>query len=270
MSIAFLHDDLRPIDNSAKIRGVNPLSIRYQRYRRGQIIMEKIIVLDIEFQFGDIKDTIHPALLVDDTSAVLVDCGYTGFLPRIEEALEKAGIHGGQLTYVVITHQDHDHMGALAALKRKYPHIKVVAGKAEAPYITGEKKSLRILQAEALQETLPQDKKAFGEAFLRVLNSVEPAPVDITVEDGDSFPWCGGCEVIATPGHTPGHISLYLKKHQTVIVGDAAVVENGRLAIANPEFTLDMAAAEASLQKIKQLPAKRVICCHGGVYCMNH
>ena len=41
------------------------------------------------------------------------------------------------------------------------------------------------------------------------------------MKDKDIFDWCGGLEVIETPGHMPGHISLYLKDSKTLICGDA-------------------------------------------------
>lgn len=46
-----------------------------------------------------------------------------------------------------------------------------------------------------------------------------------------------------TPGHTPGHISLYFLQSKTLVAGDAVVIENGVLDIANPQFALDLEAA---------------------------
>lgn len=228
--------------------------------------MEKIIVLDVKFKFGDTEDVIHPVILFDDTEMVLIDCGYTGFISNIETAIRDKGLDCNKLTKIVITHHDHDHMGALAALVKKYPNIQVVAGEAEAPYITGEKKSLRLEQAENMQKYLPEDQKEFGTMFCEILRKVEPAKVDIIVKEGDIFPWCGGCEMIETPGHTPGHISLYVKDKKTMITGDAAVLENDRLEIANPQFTIDMPKAEKSLLKIRGYDVDTFICYHGGVY----
>ena len=113
--------------------------------------MEKIIVFDLKFKFGQTEDVIHPVLLKDDRNMVLVDCGYTGFLPVIEQAMAEKNLSCSQLTHVLITHQDHDHMGALSELKWKYPKIQVVASKKESPYISGKFKSLRLEQAEAMQ-----------------------------------------------------------------------------------------------------------------------
>ena len=84
------------------------------------------------------------------------------------------------------------------------------------------------------------------------------------VWDGYIFDWYGGCTVIGTQGHTPGHISLYLHQKKIMIIGDAAALENGEYVVANPQFTLDIKEAEASLHKIMTYGATEIICYHGG------
>lgn len=226
--------------------------------------MSEIIVLNIKYNFGDVEDFIHPVILKDENEMLLVDCGYMGFMPLIEDAIKSEGLDCSKLTKILITHHDHDHMGALADFKQKYPHIKVVASELEAPYISGEKKSLRLEQAEAMQDTLSEDQKAFGETFCEILRKVRPVKVDMVVHDGEFMNWCGGCEIIATPGHTPGHISLYLKSKKTIITGDAAVLENNELVIANPQFTMDIEKAKKSILKLLSYDAEAFICYHGG------
>ena len=95
------------------------------------------------------------------------------------------------------------------------------------------------------------------------MQGLKHVPVDETVRDGDSL-FDGRCRVIATPGHTPGHISLHFPESASVITGDAAVNEDGRLAVANPQFCLDPANAEQSLDKLRSLRAARYFCYHGG------
>lgn len=228
--------------------------------------MNAITMLKLPYQFGGTADAVYPVILRHEESAVLIDCGFTGYLPLLEQAAMDAGIPLETLTGVFITHQDHDHMGALAELKRKYPAVKVWTGATEAPYVSGEVQPLRLLQAEALQKTLPPEQQAFGEAFLRILRGVEPVKPEGLLRDGDRLPWGGGCRVIGTPGHTPGHLSLYVEPEDLLIAGDAAVAENGVLVIANPQFTLDPAAAEDSLEKLKHWGAGRMICYHSGLW----
>ncbi|SFA75685.1 Metallo-beta-lactamase superfamily protein [Cohnella sp. OV330] len=51
--------------------------------------------------------------------------------------------------------------------------------------------------------------------------------VNQIIADGDEIPVLGGVVVIHTRGHTPGHISLYLKQSKTLIAGDAFMIEEG-------------------------------------------
>jgi glyoxylase-like metal-dependent hydrolase (beta-lactamase superfamily II) len=228
--------------------------------------VESIIVLDVEYKFEANVGVIHPVILKDDNEMILVDCGYSGFMPLIEAAIKAKNLDCNQLTKIIITHHDHDHMGALADFKQKYPNIQIVASDIEAPYIAGEKKSLRLEQAEAIQATLSEKQKPYGRAFCEILRSVKPAKVDILVHDGEVMDWCGGCEIVGTPGHTPGHISLYLRSKRTLITGDAAALDNNELVIANPHFALDIEDARKSFAKLQDYNAEAYICYHGGVY----
>lgn len=226
--------------------------------------MNRIIILNIEMTYGTNRETIYPVVLWDQSNCILIDCGYIGSLPRIEEALRINGLTPESITHIILTHQDHDHIGAAAAFKRKYPQILIMSSAIEAPYISGTIKSLRLEQAEQLQKSLPPEKKAFGEAFCNLLRNVESVEIDHPLNQGDLLPFCGGCQVLATPGHTPGHISLYLQEFDTIISGDAIALENGKPVIANPQFTLDMEKATASMQQLLSYHAKKIICYHGG------
>lgn len=228
--------------------------------------MENIIVLDVNFNFGYGEDSIHPVILQDENEMILVDCGYSNFLPAIEQSAYNKDIDFSKLTKVIVTHHDHDHMGSLAAIKRKYPNVQVLASEKDAPYVGGTAKSLRLEQAEQSQLLLPPEQQEAGKAFQNILKSVENTAVDATVKDGDCFPWCGGTKIVATPGHIPGHISLYLKKFKVLISGDALAIENGSLEIAAPQFTLDMTEAKKSVLKLLDFDIQKIICYHGGEY----
>lgn len=223
-------------------------------------------VLDIPFEYQGMTNHIYPVLLLGGADAVLVDCGYPGFMGLIEAALEEQGLSVSDLTMIVLTHQDDDHMGAAYEIISKYPHIQIAASAEEAPYISGGKKNLRLQQAEELQERLPEEEKEFGLQFCERLRQVRPVPVDIVLQEGDRFDWGGGCEIIRTPGHTPGHISLLLSEAQALITGDAAVADQGRLVLANPQFCLDTEEADRSLKLLKGMKCKRYICYHSGIF----
>lgn len=223
-------------------------------------------ILDLTYITENDEQHFFPAVLFEESDTVLVDCGYPGSLAMIEEQLRAHGIKPDALTKLLLTHQDDDHMGAAAELKAKYPAIQILASAAEAPYISGARKNLRLQQGEELQERLPDEQKDFGRQFCERYRSLAPVAVDILLHEGDRFDWGGGCEILSTPGHMPGHLSVRAMDNDFLITGDAAVVEGQELVIANPQFCLDTAAAQKSLERLLQLRCRQYICYHGGVF----
>ena len=169
------------------------------------MIEKTYAVLRLHYSMDGAEQVLCPVVLFGAEDTVLVDCGYPDSLEQLEEALRACGVEARDLTKLVLTHQDDDHMGAAAALKAKYPALQVLASPEEAPYIEGRKKNLRLQQAEALQDLLPEERKTWGERFCRRLRLLQGVPVDGLIREGDIFDWGGGCRVLATPGHTPGH-----------------------------------------------------------------
>lgn len=228
--------------------------------------MNKLIVLNIDFasKTGD-KNFIHPVIIQSDKENILIDCGNLGFLPLLEKEAKKYNFDFSQLTKIIITHHDHDHIGALYEIKEKYPHIQVASSLVEKPYIEGKKKSLRLEQAERIYSTLSEEEKVNAEYFHNMLKAIKHVPIDITIDENTKIDWCEELKIIATPGHMPGHISIYLEKFKTLITGDAMVAENGNLLLANPQFTLDMNEAINSIRKFLNYDIQQVVCYYGGV-----
>ena len=194
-------------------------------------------------------------IIQSDKENILIDCSTSGSLPLLEKEAEKNNFDLSNLTKIIITHHDHDHMGGLYEIKEKYPHIQVVSSLIEKPYIEGTKKSLRLEQAE----------KIYPEYFHNILKSIKHVPVDITIDGDKELDWCGGIKIIATPGHMPGHISIYSREFKTLITGDAMVAQKGELFIANPQYTLDMKEAIKSIEKFLDYDIQQIVCYHGGL-----
>jgi len=228
--------------------------------------MQRIIELTLQMPDGRKEVPIHPIVLQDDEYLTLVDCGFIGSLRLLEIELGKHGISIEQLTALVLTHHDHDHMGAAAALKRANPRIQIYSSLEESVYISAREKPLRLVQAEELQAQLPPQQQAFGRMFCDMLRRVEPVTVDAHLTDSQETGWCGGCQVLLSAGHTPGHLSLYCKELDAVIVGDAFALEQNTPVLANPQFTLDVEMAKRSMKKLLSLKARTYYCYHGGIY----
>lgn len=229
-----------------------------------------IKTLEISMNVMGALNIVHPTLIWDYDTVVLVDAGYPGQLPQIREAIEKAGVSFVKLSKVIITHHDLDHTGSLSGILKELPQrVEVLAHDEEKPYIQAEKPPVKMTQIEARLDSLPEgqgrEMKMFYE-YLKANYESLKARVNRTLADGEELPYCGGITVIHTPGHTPGHICLYHRQSKTLISGDTMVVEDGLLVPA-PQFTnLDTGLAAQSLKKLTRYDIETVICYHGGIY----
>ena len=93
--------------------------------------------------------------------------------------------------------------------------------------------------------------------------------VDETLKDGMELPYCGGINIIHTPGHTPGHICLYLNRSKILVAGDQLHIDNGELVGPDPMHTPDMKKATDSLKKLLRFDIEQVISYHGGLFTSN-
>jgi len=168
-------------------------------------------------------------VLLRDGEAVVVDTGVPGSASDIEMVLTDLGSGWQAVRHVILTHLHNDHIGGLGEVMTRAPEAAGYAGAADIPGI----------------------------------NSPRPlAPVG----DGDEV---FGLQIIDTPGHTPGHISVLDPIAGVMVAGDAingtdaAGGAAGGVAGPNPEFTPDMAAAIVSVGKMAGFDYDRVFFGHG-------
>ncbi|MCD6054000.1 MAG: Metal-dependent hydrolase [Rubrobacteraceae bacterium] len=193
-------------------------------------------------------------ILDEQNGNTLVDAGLPGQAEVIGAALVEAGIGVRDLRRIIFTHQDLDHVGSGAALVRQ-SGATVFAHPADAPHIDGTLKPLK--PSPEMLEQRPQMREA--------LERLEPVQVDEHVEDGDRLDLAGSTRVIFTPGHTPGHLSLYLERPKVLVAGDALTAEGGLLNGPNPPLTLDVREAARSVRRLADLEIATIVCYHGGV-----
>lgn len=207
--------------------------------------------------------TVHPTILLNQDSWVLVDTGMPGTAPAIRELAKEAGVGELPLKTILLTHQDIDHIGGLPDFQAVEAPI-VYAHPDDEGAINGKEPMLKVSpeRMAGLLQQLPADVRLrFEQAYLHPSRS----NVDRTFADGETLPIAGGLVVIHTPGHTPGHVSLYHQPSKTLIAGDSMVAKNGELSGPNPPVTPNMAQAIESLKKFQAFDIENIICYHGGL-----
>jgi glyoxylase-like metal-dependent hydrolase (beta-lactamase superfamily II) len=229
----------------------------------------EMLELSANLMFG--ATTIYPTLIWDKDSVILVDTGFPGMLPDLRRTIVEAGIDFNRLSHIIMTHHDIDHIGCLAAILKEITHkVEVLALEEEKPYVEGDLPPLKsnsrtsAQREQQLQHLTDEQRQAVMSVFTNF--KAYTAPVDRALVDGEELPYCGGIRVIHTPGHTLGHICLYLTQSKTLVTGDALNIQDGVLIPASPHINYNNEEALQSLKKLIPYEVVNVICYHGGLY----
>lgn len=161
---------------------------------------------------------VNAYLVEEDDGLTLIDTA----LPRSEKAILAAAERLGRpIVRIVLTHAHQDHIGSLDALHAALPDAEVLISARDA----------RLLAKDMTLDPGEPDDKLRGSypgAKTRPTRTVEP---------GDRI---GSLEVIASPGHTPGHVAFLDTRDRTLYCGDTYSTLGGVATSAkvNPRFPL--------------------------------
>ncbi len=159
-----------------------------------------------------------------DRSWVLVDAGLPGTAGWIAATAEQRFGPGARPAAIIMTHGHFDHVGALQALATRWD-VPIYAHELELPYLTGR------------SDYPPADPTVGGGAMAWLSWMYPKGPVDLGARvralptDG-VVPEMPGWRAIHTPGHSPGHVSLYREADRLLIAGDAFVTTKQESAVA--------------------------------------
>lgn len=202
----------------------------------------------------------------DSKEWVLIDAGVPGSSKKIIKMAEHLFGMNVPPSAIILTHGHFDHVGSLKDLL-KYWQAPVYAHHLELPYLTGK-------------SAYPPPDPSVGGGLMSSLSWAFPkGPIDLgkkvkALPDNGQVPVLETWKYIHTPGHAPGHISLFRESDRTLIAGDAFVTTRQESAFASltqkkylsgpPRyFTNNWAAAEESVRKLADLKPAVAATGHG-------
>ena len=194
---------------------------------------------------------VNAFLVREDDGLTLIDTT----LPRSAKAiLSAASALGAPIVRIALTHAHADHVGSLDALAAALPGVEVLITERDARFLAGD---------TSLDPEEPQSKLRGGYPQVRT------RPTGALVPGGR----VGSLEVIAAPGHTPGHVAFLDTRDRTLYCGDAFSTLGGVATTAkvNPRFPLpamatwDKPTEIATARALRALEPARLAPGHGPV-----
>lgn len=207
---------------------------------------------------------VHQYVIVEDGEAVLIDTGMKETPAQvILPFLKDIGITPDKLKAVVISHADVDHFSGLKGIRQYSPTAMIMAHSVDVPWIeSAEKIQLeRYFYYETFGVAHDEETKSW------FIDNLQAEKVDIHLNGGESL--CLGrnriIDIIHTPGHSAGHVSVYDRKNKATIVIDAILWKGlydteGQIISPPPYYSI--APYVHSIETILQLDSRYLLTGH--------
>ena len=184
-------------------------------------------------------------LVEDGDGLILVDTGLPRSYKKITGYIEGLGRKPTDISVIVLTHFHIDHVGSAKKMK-ELTNAKVAVHEFDADFVAGKKAP-------------PKPKNLIFRALSSFVkaDSVEP---DLVLKENDKV---GRLNVIHTPGHSEGSISLIDNVQKAIFVGDAVRFVDGKIEGPPEGFTLDPQKAKKSIERISTFNFDVMLSGHG-------
>jgi glyoxylase-like metal-dependent hydrolase (beta-lactamase superfamily II) len=167
------------------------------------------------------SSTVNWYLVEDQGRFTAVDAGLPGFRRSLEQDLAALGVASGDVTAVILTHSDADHIGLARTLQAQGARILIhQADEAtlRKPGAKGGDASPAHIVSELWRPSLWRFAISMVASGGGRMRGVEGAEV---FSDEQILEVPGRPRVIPTHGHTPGHCAFHFEDHRALFVGDA-------------------------------------------------
>lgn len=167
---------------------------------------------------------VHTYLVEAEDGFILIDTGVNTAeaFAALKRKLNEIGLDFGDISQVVITHFHSDHCGQVAHI-HDIGRAQVVMGDAERTTWEDVQSGLDDRREELFrQHGLPPEQAKEHAEVLPYLKSLGlPFEVDLRIGQGHTLlAKHRRLEAFVTPGHTPGHVCLFLPEEKIMFSGD--------------------------------------------------
>jgi glyoxylase-like metal-dependent hydrolase (beta-lactamase superfamily II) len=219
----------------------------------------------IEVAMGDNRLCLY---LLRGQRTLLVDSGArTTPETDIYPALAAAGLPE-RIDLLLVSHADADHHGGNAAVVARSPHTVILAHEADRRRIEAKACHLQ----ERYTDVVAADDLGYPPEVMAWLADMigEDTPVHLGLRGGETLRVDGGTrwEVLRTPGHTPGHLSLWEPERRVLIVQDAVLgrgVPDRRGQMPSPPPYYDVASYTDTIRRLQALQPEWLLTAHYSV-----
>jgi 2-aminobenzoylacetyl-CoA thioesterase len=227
--------------------------------------IRKFKPIKITEHFYQLGTPFFPVYLSLGRDAMLLEGGTGATVAIMLEQLNELQIEPERIKYIVLTHEHNDHLGAIPHLKKKWKHIKLVAGSVASKTLTYER---------VIEDFVKMDD--FIAKRMKVLKEIAELPpklnhyifkVDKIIEEGSNIDLGDGVNwtVHSTPGHSPCQMAMYEAKEHTLVTGDSSGLYYPEFDAFWPNYFLSLEQYCSSMRKLASIPAKRCALSHYGV-----
>ena len=208
-------------------------------------------------------------LLIGDDHTLLIDSG-VGDTPSTVLApyLDGIGVSADRIDFVITSHADYDHVAGNGEVKDMAPGALFMCHLLDAAMIGDVERAIADRLGASAEDhgiaPTEEDKESQRQSSRHV-------PVDLTLSGGEKVRLGPNWEVdvLHTPGHSRGHLTVYDPRSQSLIIADAALYNAVLKKDGNPAFPPTYRFVDSyvsSIDRLMGIPASGLYTSHYPIY----